>query len=142
MRAADWYDDPDDPGRLRYWDGAAWTDHRAEPLAEEPRKASASDPAPTAAQASAKEEEPTFGLVVAGVLGGAVALIAFIVVVVVWFDSYSTGSARGDQAREQGIPASQAESHCNAIAKDLSRPGSAAGYWDMPWVWGCKRALG
>lgn len=27
MAEANWYADPDDPSRLRYWDGAAWTDH-------------------------------------------------------------------------------------------------------------------
>lgn len=27
--AAGWYPDPSDPSLLRYWDGAAWSDHRA-----------------------------------------------------------------------------------------------------------------
>lgn len=26
---ANWYDDPQAPGQLRYWDGSAWTEHRA-----------------------------------------------------------------------------------------------------------------
>lgn len=30
MAEANWYADPDDPSRLRYWDGTAWTDHTQE----------------------------------------------------------------------------------------------------------------
>jgi len=26
---ANWYDDPDDPSQMRYWDGSKWTGHRA-----------------------------------------------------------------------------------------------------------------
>lgn len=29
LPAADWYQDPDDPRQLRYWDGELWTDHYA-----------------------------------------------------------------------------------------------------------------
>ncbi|MBA3421799.1 MAG: DUF2510 domain-containing protein [Thermoleophilaceae bacterium] len=28
--AADWYSDPRSEARLRYWDGAAWTEHTTE----------------------------------------------------------------------------------------------------------------
>lgn len=27
--APGWYDDPDSPGIVRWWDGAAWSQHRA-----------------------------------------------------------------------------------------------------------------
>jgi hypothetical protein len=40
---ANWYDDPEHPTQLRYWDGVAWTDHRA------PKPAPAPAPAPLAA---------------------------------------------------------------------------------------------
>lgn len=29
LPGAGWHDDPEDPTQLRYWDGAAWTDHRS-----------------------------------------------------------------------------------------------------------------
>ncbi|MBO3138051.1 DUF2510 domain-containing protein, partial [Dermatophilus congolensis] len=28
-RPSGWYDDPDDPELLRYWDGVLWTEHTA-----------------------------------------------------------------------------------------------------------------
>jgi hypothetical protein len=40
VTAAGWYDDPDSPGVLRWWDGDNWSDHRAPkpstPTMEEP----------------------------------------------------------------------------------------------------------
>jgi hypothetical protein len=53
-----WYDDPQRPGQLRWWDGAAWTDHRA------PAPGAAASPAPGAAASAASGA--TFG---AGPLG-------------------------------------------------------------------------
>lgn len=64
---ADWYPDPDDHTQLRYFDGNAWTDHRA-PV---------SAPAPVAAITSPDAEPPTKGR------GLAVAAVALLIVVVV-----------------------------------------------------------
>ncbi|WP_261566865.1 TerD family protein [Frankia gtarii] len=33
-RPADWYPDPEAPGRLRWWDGATWTTHSRPPLVD------------------------------------------------------------------------------------------------------------
>jgi len=130
----DWYDDPDRPGQKRYWDGSAWTEHRTE-YAE-----AASRPAPEAP--AWRPDERSFGLVVVSVLGGAAALIAIIVVVVLWVDSYNNGHARGADARDHGVSTSDAGSYCQRVATETESPGSADGYWDYPWIWGCKRALG
>jgi hypothetical protein len=137
----DWYDDPERPGEKRYWDGFAWTEHRTD-YATSGAPAQTVNRAAFAPEAQPLEGGASFALVVAGVLGGAVALIAFIVVVVVWFDSYNTGHARGVAAHERGVPSSSASAYCESAAKDITAPGSAAGYWDFAWVSGCKRGLG
>ena len=62
---AGWYPDPDQPGTLRYWDGAGWTDQRA--------------PLPVPQPLSPRSDGPSvgriamgvfLGLVLAGFLGG------------------------------------------------------------------------
>gem|GEM_PF-1182054 len=46
---AAWYDDPDDPTQLRYWDGQAWTDHRSPKVADAtPADAAATEVLPVA----------------------------------------------------------------------------------------------
>jgi hypothetical protein len=41
---ADWYDDPENPALLRYWDGTAWTEHRSPKYAAAPVPQPASPP--------------------------------------------------------------------------------------------------
>ena len=36
-----WYDDPENPGALRWWDGTQWTEHRHRPAVDEAPSASA-----------------------------------------------------------------------------------------------------
>ncbi len=66
---AGWYPDPEQAGQLRYWDGAAWTEHRSpaqEPSAKSATPAPsdqtgahrAADSEPAPAQASEPEREP------------------------------------------------------------------------------------
>jgi len=50
---AGWYDDPEQPGTLRWWDGTAWTDHRqAAPEASAPQVPQTPQPAPQAYSAT------------------------------------------------------------------------------------------
>jgi uncharacterized RDD family membrane protein YckC len=42
--APGWYPDPTTPGQLRYWDGSAWTEHRAPAVASTPTPAVAAPP--------------------------------------------------------------------------------------------------
>src|SRR5690349_23884053 len=51
---AGWYPDPDGTGGQRYWDGAAWTEHRS-PAVEAPQPASE----PAAPSQPAVSEQPT-----------------------------------------------------------------------------------
>jgi hypothetical protein len=137
--APGWYDDPERPGQLRYWDGSAWTDHRA---GSPPLKAAAAPARPTEQPQGEAGEDKSFALVVAGVLGGAFALILTLTVVVIWVGSYNTGHQRGVQARNMGLTHTSAKQYCEETAKNTSQPGSADGSWDLPWIIGCKRGLG
>ena len=139
LPAPDWYADPERPGVLRYWDGAQWTDHRAEP-----QLASSAAAPPKPPKPPRDPEETKFMMVVGLVIGGAAALIAAIVLVVVWVDSYNSGHSRGEAVRKQGIQVADVGEYCDDLAHGTgtaTTPGGS-GYWDLPWIIGCKRGLG
>jgi hypothetical protein len=133
-----WHDDPEHPEQLRYWDGSAWTEHRTDGAAGQPSKPVKEPNAPGTDEGG----EPSFAVVVAGVLGGATLMIVGIMIVVIWVSSYNTGHSRGEQAKDLGISDKSASRYCEDLAKDTARPGSADGSWDLPWVLGCKRGIG
>jgi hypothetical protein len=58
---AGWYPDPDGSGGQRYWDGSAWTEHRAPaapPLSEQPTSVVSIPPASTGHVGSHRRAEP------------------------------------------------------------------------------------
>lgn len=67
---AGWYDDPEQPGQQRYWDGAAWTEQRAPGAA-----AAAAATTPTPGTPAAKRTKKALWVVLA-VIGGFVLVMA------------------------------------------------------------------
>lgn len=105
---AGWFDDPEDPSQHRYWDGTAWTEHRAPkvatPSSAPPTVASAANsPAPaTQDPGSATPYAPTEqnwirrNPVLAAVIGGAAAIAVIGII----------GSALGSVSGNDGPAAS------------------------------------
>ncbi len=68
--AAGWYEDPEHPGWIRFWDGAAWTDHRSA--------------APTAAPLQGDDgrgrAEVATGFVIIGAVAAALLVMIFVLI--------------------------------------------------------------
>ena len=86
--------------------------------------------------------EVNFARVVVLVLASAALAIVTIVLVIVAVTSYAEGRERAQLALQDGIDVVDARFWCTEVARDHTRPGSALGAWDVPWIWGCQRALG
>ena len=52
-----WYDDPQDPTHLRYWDGVLWTDHRTPKAPPAPGIPPMTSPLPTAPAAGVPQAD-------------------------------------------------------------------------------------
>ena len=76
---AGWHPDPDNPGQLRYWDGARWTEHRA-PAVEVGGQRVSSAPDPTRPKRSPAGDIMVF-------VGTALAVFATLLPW--WWDEYS-----------------------------------------------------
>jgi hypothetical protein len=99
---ADWYPDPEDAGKQRYWDGSLWTDHRRPAVAATPQPPSAGAPVtPGAGYAQATAVNPgmihsALLLVASFFLAGmtmGVGLIATIFAGLASWASYQSGQA-------------------------------------------------
>ncbi|HEX5017660.1 MAG TPA: DUF4352 domain-containing protein [Actinomycetes bacterium] len=98
---AGWYDDPEQPGQMRYWDGAAWTDQR--------QPASVAPPPPQApigqtAITAPPQQKHTLRNVVLIVIGVFVLLVGGCTVAVV----VAGGKAINDAIESADDPASKA----------------------------------
>lgn len=69
---AGWYPDPADPARLRWWDGAAWTEDVTDAQAPTEVAAEVSNHAPLAPTRSNREA------ILAGVTAGAFVVVAIV----------------------------------------------------------------
>ena len=82
---AGWFDNPENPAEFRYWDGSAWTDHRA-PKSHHPSPAIVERPLPGDASSTIAEAWhllktdfwPVFGIAALGMAGWLFAVILFI----------------------------------------------------------------
>lgn len=100
------------------------------------------DVEPAQEDAVRQPAEVNFARIVALVLAGAALAIGTIIVVVVAVTSYAEGRERGHIALANGIDVVDARFWCTEVARDHTKPGSAMGAWDVPWIWGCQRVLG
>lgn len=89
-----WYDDPRQPGSLRWWDGARWTDHSRPAAATIPSSAEGfpADPTPTAAETLASPGTRLLAYLIDVGLFLAVALVVGVVLAVVAAVAAATGS--------------------------------------------------
>ncbi len=136
---AGWYDDPEQPGQQRYWDGNAWTEQRA-PGAAAPAAPAAPPAPPTpppAAAAAAPMAPPPMAppvaappkksnkalWIVLGVLGGLVLLVIIAVAAVAFLGDSATdvveknlpGALEANYS-SQGLDVTVSKADCDSVS--------------------------
>lgn len=102
---AGWYDDPEQPGQQRYWDGNAWTEQRA------PGAATAPPAPPMAPPVAAPPKKGNKALwIILGILGGFFLLVLIAIAAVTFL-----GGDSATEALEKNLP--------NDLAADFADRG-------------------
>jgi hypothetical protein len=92
MAAPGWYDDPNAPGGMRWWDGTQWTDHVAAPPAPAAPGLGPTPPYAPARPAQPAEPYPSGRIALAAIAGFAV-LLLIVGSVGTWVDVQATSGA-------------------------------------------------
>lgn len=117
---AGWYDDPEQPGQQRYWDGNAWTEQRA------PGAATAPPAPPMAPPVAAPPKKSNKALwIILGVIGGVVLLIFIAIAAIAFLGDSATDvveenlpAALEDNYRSQGLDVTVSKTDCGSISSD------------------------
>jgi hypothetical protein len=126
---AGWYDDPEQPGQQRWWDGNAWTEQRAPgtaaPAAPTPPPAAPMPPpmAPPVAAPAKKSNKVLW--IVLGVLGGLVLLVIIGIAAITFLGDSPTDvveknlpAALEDNYRAQNLDVTVSKADCGSVPSD------------------------
>jgi len=138
---AGWYDDPEQPGQQRYWDGTAWTEHRAAAGAA-PTPPPPGSPAPPPVAGSVPPPPPAAGTfsppptstpaksrkglwIVLGVVGGLVVVAIVAIVAIALLGDSATDvveknlpSALEKNFTAQGVDVTVSKVDCDKVSGD------------------------
>jgi hypothetical protein len=132
---AGWYDDPEQPGQQRYWDGNAWTEQRAPGAATPAPPAAPTAPTPPPAAPMAPPMAPPVAAppkksnkvlwIVLGVVGGIFLLIVIGIVAIAFLGDSATDvveknlpAALEDNYRTQGLDVTVSKADCGSVSSD------------------------
>lgn len=120
---AGWYDDPEQPGQQRYWDGTAWTENRAPTTAPTPAPPSAPAPPPATAPPASSSNRVVW--IIVAVLGVIAVLVVVAILAVTFFGDSTTDvveenlpAALESNYSAQGLEVTVSKVDCDSISGD------------------------